>query len=234
MASQAQLVMRSGPTPGKTFTLNKTEIYIGRDIGNDIVINDAEVSRKHVRLMLQAGQYALEDLGSTNGTFINGQRISGPHILAGGQTVQMGENVVVVFEAATFDPDATALMGAKDNTAREMARLVEPPVPQYVPESPPPQYMPEMPVPQYEAPPPMYAPAPLQPEPAATYTGQAMPPPIYAPAEEEAPPQKSNRTTLIAGCGCLALLACVIIGGALYYIDANNLWCTYMPFIPGC
>ena len=78
MASQPfQLVMRAGPTPGKVFSLSKTELYLGRDISNDIVINDAEVSRKHVRLMLQSGQFVLEDLGSTNGTFVNNQRVAG-------------------------------------------------------------------------------------------------------------------------------------------------------------
>ena len=48
-----QLVQRSGPAPGKTYSLSKNEIYLGRDITNDIVINDPEISRKHARLMLQ-------------------------------------------------------------------------------------------------------------------------------------------------------------------------------------
>jgi pSer/pThr/pTyr-binding forkhead associated (FHA) protein len=73
MATKSQLVTRTGPNPGKTFSLNKPEMYIGRDISNDIVINDAEVSRKHVRLTVQGERYVIEDLGSTNGTFINGQ-----------------------------------------------------------------------------------------------------------------------------------------------------------------
>ena len=52
MASQSfQLVMRTGPNPGKVFELTKGEVYIGRDINNDIVVNDAEISRKHARLI---------------------------------------------------------------------------------------------------------------------------------------------------------------------------------------
>ena len=79
------LIMRTGPNPGKSFELTKNELYIGRDINNDIVINDSEISRKHARLILQAGGYVLEDLGSTNGSFVNGQRLMGPHVLRPGR-----------------------------------------------------------------------------------------------------------------------------------------------------
>ena len=107
MASQSyQLVMRSGPTPGKVFELSKNENYIGRDISNDIVINDSEVSRKHARLVLQAGSFVLEDIGSTNGTFVNGQRLMGPHVLKPGELIMLGENVGLAFEAG-YDENAT-------------------------------------------------------------------------------------------------------------------------------
>ncbi|MDI6814452.1 MAG: FHA domain-containing protein [Desulfitobacteriaceae bacterium] len=106
-----QLVMRAGPQPGTVYPLQKSEIYIGRDPSNDLVIGDAEVSRKHARLIWQAGGYLLEDLGSTNGTFINGQRLLGPHLLRPGEVIQLGENVSLVFEAL-YDPSATRLSQA--------------------------------------------------------------------------------------------------------------------------
>jgi hypothetical protein len=107
MASQSfQLIMRTGPTPGKVFELNQSEMYIGRDVSNDIVVNDSEVSRKHSRLVLQAGGVMLEDLGSTNGTFVNGQRLMGPHMLRPGEMVMLGENVSMAFETG-YDADAT-------------------------------------------------------------------------------------------------------------------------------
>ncbi len=112
MAPQSYLlIMRTGPNPGKTFELTKTETYIGRDINNDIVINDSEVSRKHARLIVQAGGYVLEDLGSTNGTFVNGQRLMGPHVLRPGELVMLGENVSLAFETG-YDADATMVAGS--------------------------------------------------------------------------------------------------------------------------
>ncbi|HSB02493.1 MAG TPA: FHA domain-containing protein [Anaerolineales bacterium] len=107
MASQFQLIMRSGPTPGAAFTLEGDQMTIGRDSTNEIVINDAEVSRRHSRLTFQGGKYVLEDLGSTNGTFVNGQRLAGPRVLKPGEVVSFGEQIVLVFEAVNLDPGAT-------------------------------------------------------------------------------------------------------------------------------
>ncbi len=108
MAPQSfNLVQRSGPAPGKNYSLTKNEIYMGRDITNDIVINDPEISRKHARLTLQAGGYMLEDLGSTNGTFVDGQRITGPHSMAPGEVIMLGDNVSLAYEVSDYDPEAT-------------------------------------------------------------------------------------------------------------------------------
>ena len=114
MAPQTyQLVMVTGPTPGKAFAVDKPEVHIGRDLNNDVVINDAEVSRRHAKLVAQAGSYLLEDLGSTNGTFVDDQRISGPHLMRPGETIMLGENVSLRFEAAPYDPDATVASAAE-------------------------------------------------------------------------------------------------------------------------
>ena len=109
MASQFQLIMRSGPTPGAAFTLEGDQITIGRDSVNEVVINDAEISRRHARLTFQGGKYVLEDLGSTNGTFVNGQRLAGPRVLKAGAVVSFGEQIVMVFEATNFDAGATVV-----------------------------------------------------------------------------------------------------------------------------
>ncbi len=82
-----RLIVRRGPQPNQIYELNKDIITLGRDITNDIVINDPEVSRHHCRLTRGGGGYTLEDLGSTNGTFVNGQRLTGARPLAGGDVV---------------------------------------------------------------------------------------------------------------------------------------------------
>lgn len=107
MAAQYHLIMRKGPTPGSAFILEDGQTTIGRDPTNTIIINDAEVSRHHARLILHDNDCILEDMGSTNGTTINGVRIVGPHVLTPGEVISLGEGMVLVFEAITLDPYQT-------------------------------------------------------------------------------------------------------------------------------
>ena len=81
----ARLVIEKGRSSGKQFMLSDTEAHIGRwdadggifpDVDLDTDDPEAKVSRRHARITLSNGQYFLEDLGSTNGTFINrGKRL---------------------------------------------------------------------------------------------------------------------------------------------------------------
>jgi hypothetical protein len=108
MTAQYQLVMHSGPTPGKIFPLEGDIITVGRESENTIVINDAEVSRKHTQFVYQGGKYIITDLGSTNGTFVNGQRLTGQHILQPGEVISLGEQINLLFETIVqVDPNAT-------------------------------------------------------------------------------------------------------------------------------
>lgn len=125
MTSPFQFVMRAGPTPGKAFPLEGAEIIIGRDPTCTICINDAQVSRRHARLTLSGTGYLLQDLGSTNGTFVNGQRVTGEHPLSAGELVALGENVVLVYEAA-YDPNAT-MVAAAGRGAKPAAVSAPPP-----------------------------------------------------------------------------------------------------------
>ncbi len=132
MAAQFQLVMHSGPTPGKTFPLEGDVLTIGREAGNQIIINDAEVSRKHSQLVFQGGKYVLTDLGSTNGTFVNGQRLTGQHVLLSGEIISLGEQINLLYEAIVVaDPNATMLSAGKMPAVAYSApasRPVPPPV----------------------------------------------------------------------------------------------------------
>jgi hypothetical protein len=199
MASQSyQLIMRTGPTPGKVFELGKNEIFIGRDVSNDIVVNDSEVSRKHARLVTQAGGLVVEDLGSTNGTFVNGQRLMGPHVLRPGEVIMLGENISLAFETG-YDIDATVAS--------------TPAQPVYTPPPPPRQ---------------TYVP-PAQPARGQAYSGQIPQSPLEPSYEVEPEAQGTNRRTLIiAGCGCLLVAVCVLVGG-MFAVDSLNMWCE-VPF----
>jgi pSer/pThr/pTyr-binding forkhead associated (FHA) protein len=107
-----QLVMRKGPTPGNKYLLNKPEIIIGRESNNDIIINEVEVSRKHARLLRKAGGYVVEDMGSTNGTFVNGQRLIGPHSLQPGEVILLADTISFNYEVAQPDSKAAYHAGA--------------------------------------------------------------------------------------------------------------------------
>ncbi len=128
-----QLVMRAGPTPGKAFPVSGKSFTIGREPGNGIVINDPEISRKHSRMWLQGSTYSIEDLGSTNGTFVNGVRLSAPHSLRPGEVVALGEQISLVFEAVVSDPNATVMHAAKPNVPAPAPAPVSQPISQPIP-----------------------------------------------------------------------------------------------------
>jgi len=90
-----RMIVRRGPQPNQVYELTADVTNLGRDITNDIVINDREVSRHHLRLMLSGEGCTLEDLGSTNGTFINGKRVK-MHTLHPGDEIKVGHRRIVV------------------------------------------------------------------------------------------------------------------------------------------
>jgi pSer/pThr/pTyr-binding forkhead associated (FHA) protein len=87
------LMMTMGPTIGRVYYLTNPLHSIGRDNANDIVIQDPEISRHHARLRLLRGQYVLEELGSTNGTYINGTLLNEQHTLTPNDVVRLGTQV---------------------------------------------------------------------------------------------------------------------------------------------
>lgn len=93
-----RLVVRRGPNPDHVYLLNNDTTIVGREPINDAMFPDPEVSRRHARIINQDGDYFIEDLNSTNGTFINGRRISEITRIAGGDIIDFGETVRVVFE----------------------------------------------------------------------------------------------------------------------------------------
>lgn len=92
------IVVRRGPKLNQMFRLEKDVVTLGRDVANDIAINDPEVSRYHLRLLKQGDVYALEDLGSTNGTQINGVQINDAKTLNDGDTIILGDAIILSYD----------------------------------------------------------------------------------------------------------------------------------------
>ncbi len=94
------LIMVEGGLPGKMYPLNDMESILGRSVENSIQLFETTVSRKHARFTVDMnGEVGLTDLGSTNGTYVNGQRLL-PHApiwLRNGDRVRFGESTVLKF-----------------------------------------------------------------------------------------------------------------------------------------
>ncbi len=73
-----------------------TDVTIGRDVACDITVDDGYSSQVHARLFSEDGRHLLEDLGSTNGTYLNRQRIGAATIVARGDQIQIGATVFEV------------------------------------------------------------------------------------------------------------------------------------------
>jgi predicted component of type VI protein secretion system len=187
-----RLVIRQGPNPGQVYELDRTEVAIGRDIANDIVINDAEVSRKHARLTLEADRYRIEDLNSTNGTYIDGQRLIGPHLLAIGEVIMFGDNVGVVFDGEPIDLDAT-VPSPVDLGSTPVAAIPAPMVSQ-----------------------PQPTPAPI-----SQVSSNPLAQQSKLEVQPEVPPETTGKpinSWLLAGCGCLVVIVLLVIA-VLIFID---------------
>jgi len=98
-----KLVFRSGLLAGREEEITSEEIIIGRDPAHSLSIDDVKVSRNHLKIYPENELLMLEDLGSTNGTFINGKRVTKPTRLRNGDMVSLGENNV--FEISTIVPE---------------------------------------------------------------------------------------------------------------------------------
>jgi pSer/pThr/pTyr-binding forkhead associated (FHA) protein len=102
-----RLHIESGPQQDDEYIVRKPTTLIGRHEACDLVVDDAQVSRRHCRISWDGVYCTLEDLGSTNGTFVNGQPLTAAYALRPGDKVQVA-NVIFQF----IDPQAT-LVGHK-------------------------------------------------------------------------------------------------------------------------
>lgn len=239
-----RLVIRRGPQPNQTYEISKDVTTLGRDITNDIVINDRETSRHHLRLQRSTDTVTVEDLGSTNGTFVNGKRVSGLTTLQNGDMLGLGETVTLAFEI---------------QRGQQPAAAPEPSLPSAGPLSPPPLEAPAADA-AYGPPAAAFAGQPPVADPYMPPLGEAAPAPPNAYAEQPQmqqpgfyaqqtagyqippPPQQypgydydpyrarddegGSSQWLVLGCFVFIVLAFVCFGFiGLLLIDTLNLWC---------
>jgi pSer/pThr/pTyr-binding forkhead associated (FHA) protein len=228
-----KLIVKKGPATGTSYDLDQVEIFVGRDLGNDIVVNDPEISRRHARLYKHGDHFLIEDLGSTNGTIVNGQKIRGPKQLTNHDYVAMGQNIgyefisdqplgyeaqTIAVEDMAFDEGATFVA---DSPLMEMdipaAQSITPEIPEEFSQVPEEDF--GDPVPSFPA----------------TTPGQPIIPAAEPGMPAESRPVKPKRKIPIWLIVVVILLAiaCVCVG-AIWIIDSQNLWCTFLPFLAGC
>jgi pSer/pThr/pTyr-binding forkhead associated (FHA) protein len=100
----AMLILREGTGPRRQWTLQGSVIVVGRSEDCHVVIDDRQASRHHARITQTEDGYALEDLGSKNGTYLNGQLLSVPALLQDGDEIGIAFAVRLAF----VDAGATA------------------------------------------------------------------------------------------------------------------------------
>ena len=101
---EALLILSKDGKPEKNWTLTKEVTTIGRWDDNDIPIPDRWVSRYHAEIRRQGSHYVIHDLGSKNGLFVNGKRVTEPLTLEDGDQVQIAPRCLLTF----VDSEATA------------------------------------------------------------------------------------------------------------------------------
>jgi pSer/pThr/pTyr-binding forkhead associated (FHA) protein len=165
----ASLLIRTGPKKGTRVPIRVPVINIGRADYNDVVLAEESVSTQHAKLQRREGVWVLVDLGSTNGTFVDGEKVEGEVPVAPGATLRFGDASVV------FEPTDDALgIGKGGAGTKVMGAVNVAPAPKPAPAAP-------APAPAASAPAPKAAPAKPAAKPAAKAPAPKAPPAGGAP-----------------------------------------------------
>lgn len=110
MSDQPVLIMREGELANQQWTITTDEFLIGRGGECNLVLPERQVSRQHAKILREAGGFVLQDLGSKNGTHLNGRQVTGKTGLQDGDEIQIALCVKLVFIGTgatlplTFEP----------------------------------------------------------------------------------------------------------------------------------
>ena len=197
----ASFLIRSGALKGTRVAIRVPVVNIGRAEYNDVVLADDSVSTAHAKLQRREGVWVLTDVGSTNGTFVDGERIEGETPLAPGATVRFGQ------VSALFEPTDDAFGVARGSGTKMMESIKVPPVPA-APAPPPPVVVP--PAPAVPAAPAAPAPRPVPPRETVPGPGRDIRrPPRRSPVVVTPPPKASAKKWLFPLVVLLAAAAVV-------------------------
>ncbi|MCP4425220.1 MAG: FHA domain-containing protein [Chloroflexi bacterium] len=94
---QARLVVKKGANLGAIFALLQPTVSIGRSADNDIALNDPEISRRHAQFLRQRDGYAVQDMGSANGVFVNSQPVVGLVPIYNGDVIALGATLELTY-----------------------------------------------------------------------------------------------------------------------------------------
>lgn len=207
-----QLTVRKGPEVGETFLLETISLTVGRDPVSDVVLNDPEVSRQHARFTQTDDGYQVQDLGSTNGTFVNGERLAADAVdLQPGFTISMGSGVTLLYEAVPTG-DALAATMIDQSGLGEMVQAasglddIDEELEAAVPD------MPKLDAPgEIDEP---EIPADWEPDPSPPFTPPPLPqaaPPLVPTADADKAAQTGRRNIIIAVVAVTLLCCCALI-----------------------
>jgi pSer/pThr/pTyr-binding forkhead associated (FHA) protein len=187
-AALASLLVRSGSLKGQRLAVKTPVVNVGRADYNDLVIPDESISTAHAKLQRREGVWVLVDLDSTNGTFVDGERVKGEMPVPPGATIRFGE-VSLVFEPTD---DAAAVQKGGGTRLLEVMK-------------------PQAPPPAAKAPPPAAAPAAKAP---AAKSPVAKPAPAKAPARQPVKPVAQEKKK---GKGCGASVLVFALGASAFF-----------------
>ena len=111
----------SGPLAGRSLSLDR-ELVVGRDEA-DLTIDDPEISRRHAVIRPVEGGVQVEDLGSSNGTLVDGRRIDAPTVLQPDDSLYLGTTTLKLVELPAEAPSGVARVAASAVGRAPLRRL---------------------------------------------------------------------------------------------------------------
>jgi len=132
---QPFLAVEKGKDLGREFVLQEGENGVGRGIDNDVILADVAVSRRHLKISLKAGDLQLRDLGSGNGTLVNGEKVANA-TLVDGDRIELGETILIVRAPDAAPLDAPYEVPEEATDENHIASVAPPPIGAMTPSNP--------------------------------------------------------------------------------------------------